>query len=35
MYMSFYTIHNSPVQFLYVVMGVIEIYIMGLFSFKL
>lgn len=27
MYISFYTIHNLPVQFLYVVMGLTEIYI--------
>lgn len=35
MYIGFYTIHNPPVQFLYVVVGLTEIYIMDLFSFKL
>lgn len=29
---DFYTVHNLPVQFLYVVMGLTEIYIMDLFS---
>lgn len=32
MYISLYTIHNPPVQFLYVVMGLTEIYIIDLFS---
>lgn len=29
---DFYTVHNLPVQFLYVVMGLTEICIMDLFS---
>lgn len=29
---DFYTVHNLPVQFLYVVMGLTEIYIMDVFS---
>lgn len=35
MYIGFYTIHNPPVQFLYVVVGLTEIYSNGFVFLKL